>query len=114
MPYKRQRRAAMQVMQNLGDGTSHERGPGKEILGQSSTHVRRQNSTATAQGGQRLPSNTQANCRNAGKVMAGSNAHTSLQMVRASGEVHQRPRECGGYHGIHRPTRCAVRLCPIR
>ena len=51
MPYSTQRKAAKQVMQNLGDGTTPQRGgPGKEVLGQSSTHVRRQNRTATAQG----------------------------------------------------------------
>ena len=81
MPYSRQRKAAKQVMQNLGDGTPRRVGPSKEVLGQSSTHVRRQNRTATAQGLQRLAENTQANCRNAGKVTAGSNAHTRLQIV---------------------------------
>ncbi len=50
MPYSRQRKAAKQVMQNLGDGTPRKGGPGKEVLGKSSTHVRRQNRTATAQG----------------------------------------------------------------
>ena len=51
MPYSRQRKAAKQVMQNLGDGTTPEgEGQAREVLGQSSTHVRRQNRTATAQG----------------------------------------------------------------
>ena len=36
----------------------------------------------------------------------------TLQMVRTSGEVQQRPRQCVGYHGIHRQTRCAVRNEP--
>ena len=34
MPYSRQRKAAKQVMQNLGDGTPRKGGPGKEVLGQ--------------------------------------------------------------------------------
>ena len=38
MPYRRQRKAAMQVMQNL----HQRRGPGKEFLGQSSTLACRQ------------------------------------------------------------------------
>jgi len=59
MPYSRQRKAAKQVMQNLADGTTPEgegqvRKSAKKVLGQSSTHVRRQNRTATAQEMQRL------------------------------------------------------------
>ena len=41
-------------MQNLGDGTSQRRGPGREILGQSSALACRQNGTVTAKGMQRL------------------------------------------------------------
>ena len=54
MPYRRQRKAAMQVMQNLGDGTSQRRGRGREILGQSSALACRQNGTVTAERMQRL------------------------------------------------------------
>ncbi len=41
---------------------------------------------------------------------AGSNAHTSLQMVRASGEgaATSMGKECVGCHGEHRQTRCAM------
>ena len=68
MPYRRQHKAAAQVNQNLGDGTSPRRGPGKEILGQSSTLVRRQNRMATAQGMQRPAEQTQVNCGEVGSA----------------------------------------------
>ena len=47
----------------------------KEVLGQSSTHAGRTGRPQRKEC-RSWPSNTQANCRNAGKVMAGSNAHT--------------------------------------
>jgi hypothetical protein len=110
MPYRRQRRAATQVMQNLGDGTSPEReGQVRSPRTEAARTYAGRTGRPQRKEGRGWPSNTQANCRNAGNVMAGSNAHTSLQRVRASGEVQQRPRECVGYHGIHRQTRCAVR-----
>ena len=51
MPYSRQRKAAKQVMQTSVTAPPPKgKAPGKEVLGQSSTHVRRQNRMATAQG----------------------------------------------------------------
>ena len=46
--------------------------------------------------------------------MARSNVHTSLQMVRASGEgaATSLGKECVGSRGSHRQTRCAVRNVP--
>ena len=76
MAYRRQRKAATQGMQNLGDGASRRRGPGKECLGQSSALVRRQSRTATAQGRQRLAKKNTSQLHRAGNMMAGSNAHT--------------------------------------
>ena len=77
MSYRRQHKAATQGMQNLGDGASPE-GEGQErsAWDRAARSYAGRNGRPQRKECRSLPSNTLANCTNAGKVTAGSDAHT--------------------------------------